>query len=251
MPTNELIEYALNRIRRKAASGGTQQTVAKNPLSGIANKSALDAAAQGTPQTLQVLYGTAPGVSAMNPSGNGALFWDNWGGFTGLSGQVANDAALRGTAMPTATNNSPAPPPVSNTPAIPSGVVGNHGGSGSATGSPIGGVPNAQPNGAPASSTDNFAGPQYNNTLDQALGTNTPTMDQIFGFTYPTPPPPKPQPQGPVPQALINNLYGFGNGSQMGTGSEFFGSLASGGAIIMDAALNKARKAIKGNKKNV
>jgi hypothetical protein len=65
-------------------------------------------------------------------------------------------------------------------------------------------------------------------------------MNQTFGFNYPVPPPPKPQPQGPVSQNLINALYGFGGGSQMGTGT-----YADGGAIVMDALLraNRARKA--------
>jgi hypothetical protein len=87
--------------------------------------------------------------------------------------------------------------------------------------------------------------PTYNNTLDEALGTNNPTMNQTFGFNYPVPPPPKPQPQGPVSQNLINALYGFGGGSQMGTGTGIGTFAASGGAIVMDALLraNRARKA--------
>lgn len=34
--------------------------------------------------------------------------------------------------------------------------------------------------------------PAYGNTLDEVLGTNTPTMQQIFGFNYPQIPPPQP-----------------------------------------------------------
>ena len=79
--------------------------------------------------------------------------------------------------------------------------------------------------------------------LDQVLGTNNPTQNQIFGFNYPQNlPPPKAQPVGPVSQNEINGLYGFGGGSQMGTGT-----FESGGAVIMDA-LNRARKASKGKR---
>jgi hypothetical protein len=74
--------------------------------------------------------------------------------------------------------------------------------------------------------------PSYNNTLDEALGTNNPTMNQTFGFNYPVPPPPKPQPQGPVSQNLINALYGFGGGSQMGTGTFADGGAVGGGFVM-------------------
>lgn len=46
--------------------------------------------------TLQDLYGSAPGASAINPSGNGALLAANWGAFMGPSGMMNQDAALRG-----------------------------------------------------------------------------------------------------------------------------------------------------------
>jgi hypothetical protein len=136
-------------------------------------------------------------------------------------------------------NQTPAPPaaaPAPITPALQGQNVGNAAG---ATGAPLGNIPMASPGGTGTGGA--AAGtPSYNNTLDEALGTNSPTMNQTFGFNYPVPPPPKPQPQGPVSQNLINALYGFGGGSQMGTGT-----YADGGAIVMDALLraNRARKA--------
>ena len=230
IPTNELIQYALDRIRkrRNAASGGFQ------PLP--------DPASTYKYQTTHV-----PNQSWTSNVGEGQTHAP--GGYDSISGGSTYNPAL----APQQAQAPAAPPaatPVANTPAIPSGVVGNHGGVGSpgfAGGTPIGGIPNAQPNGQATNST-NPNGPQYNNSIDQALQTNNPTSDQVFGFTYPTVPPPKAQPVGPVPQSLINNEFGVGDGSQIGTGSEFF---RAGGAVIMDAALNKARKAIKGNKRNV
>ena len=45
-----------------------------------------------------------------------------------------------------------------------------------------------------------ITGPKYQNTLNQVLGTNAPTMQEMFGFNYPNIPPPQPniyaQPQG-------------------------------------------------------
>lgn len=59
------------------------------------------------PMTLQQLYGSTPGSSAMNPSGNGALFAANWGGMMGPSGMMQMDAAQRG-------NSGMGMPPLSN-----------------------------------------------------------------------------------------------------------------------------------------
>ena len=210
IPTNELIQYALDRIRqrRNAANGGTQSV----------------------------------------PTGSWEIgnSSDNHNANT-LSGGTYFTQVPTASSAPTAAPSAPAP---TNTPAIASGTVGNHGGIGSPgfnSSAPLGGIPIAMPNGQATNSTDP-GGPQYNNSIDQALQTNNPTSDQVFGFTYPTIPPPKPQPVGPVPQSLINGEFGVGFGSQTGTGSEFF---RAGGAVIMDAALNKARKAIKGNKRYV
>ena len=235
IPTNELIQYALDRIRqrRNAASGGTQATTTKFPNS----QSSVYNIPGGIGMGGNVFDPSDGTIHIGDPGGEVSGFFNSLGSLNGNQNQPAAPAA-------------PAPAAPANTPAIPSGVVGNHGGAGSpgfASGSPIGGIPNAQPNGAASNSTDP-GGPQYNNSIDQALGTNNPTSDQVFGFTYPTVPPPKPQPVGPVPQSLINDEFGVGNGSQIGTGSEFF---RAGGAVIMDAALNKARKAIKGNKRYV
>lgn len=221
IPTDELIELALQRIqqRRKAASGGAQSSSkAAAPVS-----------------TGQILAGEGMDWSALAPDndpGNPNYAYELGLGPMGESPSSGSDTP------------APMPTPTPNTPAIPSGVVGNHSG---ASGSPIGGVPNAVPTVTPAlNSSTSSSGPQYSNTLNQVLGTNSPNMDQIFGFTYPTPPAPKAQPVGPVSQNEINGLYGFGGGSQEGTGT-----FQGGGAVIMDAALNKARKAIKGNKRHV
>ena len=201
MPTDELIEYALTRLRqrRNAASGGSQTSPSL-----MARQ--YDAA-MGNPDpapTTQTTYIPIPNTAAGGGDANTDLY--------GHTNAPTWDAIQ--TPISTAAASTPQTPaaPTANNPAIASGVVGNHGGAGSpgfASGSPIGGVPNAQPNGAASNST-NPNGPQYNNTLDQALQTNNPTSDQIFGFTYPTVPPPKPQPVGPVPQSEINGLYGLG-----------------------------------------
>lgn len=222
IPTDQLIDLALNKIRQRKNRAGGGSSNADN-LAQIASYNPRGAAALSKMTTVSAIDG-------VNPNGTPNVI------------QVPNYFY----GMSTDSNSSPTPsasPDATNTPAIPSGQVGNH--ANSATGSPIGGVPIATPTVGPVGSTDP-SGPQYNNTLDQVLGTNSPTMDQIFGFTYPTIPPPKPQPVGPVPQSLINNLYGFSDGSQTGTGSQFF---QSGGAVIMDA-LNRARRATKG-KSNV
>ena len=232
IPTNELIQYALDRIRqrRNAASGGTQ-TATKFPNS----QSSVYNIPGGIGMGGNVFDPADGTIHIGDPGGEVSGFFTALGSLNGNQNQGSTAAA------------APTPPPPTNTPAVASGTVGNHGGAGAvggvggASGSPIGGIPNAQPNGQSNNST-NPSGPQYNNSIDQALGTNNPTSDQIFGFTYPTIPPPKPQPVGPVPQSMINGEFGVGFGSQTGTGSEFF---RAGGAVIMDAALNRARKAIK------
>lgn len=217
MPTDELIEMALQRIRQRRADGGE-----------TTNQRNFNAIAAGNPRGAAQLanMNTVSAINGVNTNGTPNVTQvPNY--YYGMSG---GDSSSGPTPAPAA--------PATNTPAIASGTVGNHGGFGSvgsSGSSPIGGVPNAAPTGQPSSST-NPNGPQYSNTLDQALGTNNPTNDQIFGFTYPTIPPPKPQPVGPVSQNEIMSLSGIGQGSQL---------FASGGAIIMDAALNKARKAIK------
>ena len=75
---------------------------------------------------------------------------------------------------------------------------------------------------APANTTiptpDFTPGP---NTLDQVLGTNTPTMQQIFGFNYPPV-----APVAPWPPAALSALTAKGGagGSSTGTGGESNGS---------------------------
>lgn len=237
MPTDELIELALNRIRqrRKAAGGG-----------GIGGGNTID------PSTGSILIGGKTAQQGGNQSFLNLLDTGDAAVPEVPGNQSATDminAVAWGAPLPGSNSNNSsaaAATPAPNTPAVASGTVGNHGGSGAVgssgvSGSPIGGIPNASPIVQPSSST-NPNGPQYSNSLNQALGTNNPTNDQIFGFSYPTMPPPKPQPQGPVSQDERMALSGIGQGSQL---------FASGGAIIMDAALNKARKAIKGNKRYV
>jgi hypothetical protein len=229
MPTNELIARALDIISRHKAAGG-----------GAVNQGIWNGPQKNLPQGVPVP------LSSLSPKDYGSQEQNDGAAMAWLIGLDPSQLGF-GSQQQQAPQAAQTPPSVPG-PAIPSGQVGNHGGNGavSGTGSPIGTLPMAVLPSSSDSMMQPTSGPRYNNSLNQALGTNNPTMDQIFGFSYPTPPPPKPQPQGPVPQAEINGLYGFGGGYQTGTGT-----YNSGGAVIMDAALNTARKAIKGKKVNV
>lgn len=77
----------------KASGGGIDPNASDDEMTG--------------PSTYQGMYGSAPGASLLNPSGNGQMLWDEWGGFTGPSGAIANDAALHG--QPTGGNALMAP----------------------------------------------------------------------------------------------------------------------------------------------
>jgi len=250
MPTPELIAKALQLIaRHKAASGGKQTTDAftaalaapSSKSSSAPAASTAAAAPWGSQQYIQNLG------AALAPSGAPQGIQDNYGRefeaftnpFASMGGGGGGDSAAVA---------APATPPAPLTPALDGQTIGNS--FGSASGNPMGQIPMASPGGNGYGGAASGA-PTYQNTLNEVLGTNSPTQDQIFGFKYPVPPAPKPQPQGPVSQDQINQSYGFGGGSQIGTGTGLDGlsSFAAGGAIIMDALLraNRARKA-KGNK---
>ena len=56
---------------------------------------------------------------------------------------------------------------------------------------------------------------QYNNTLDEVLGTNSPTGQDVFGFQYPNVPPPQPNPYtGPV--STTSGVPSYGAGGMFG-----------------------------------
>lgn len=215
MPTNELIAQALRIInRRKRYPGGS-----------VEDALGLEA---GSEIAAQEQSGSRGGTDEGNP--DAGLVLD----------AIARDNSAPG---PTSTPQQPAPT-TPNTPAVPAGQVGNQGGGGPGIDTPPAGnsIANygANPSPIPMAAPTPYTGTYYNNTLDQVLGTNNPTQSQIFGFNYPQNlPAPKAQPQGPISQDEINGLYGWGTGSQIGTG------LHSGGAIVMDA-LNRARRATKG-----
>lgn len=240
-PTNELIARALKVInRRKRDTGGPtlQSLQAQQAKDETAQRTVNNALGLQAEQQLadESSYGGRGGT--MPYSGAGLMF----------SAINNSDAGLGNQQAPA----QPVPPATPNTPATQGQPVGNQGtptGQGIETG-PTSGPSSYQPPGSPGTTSTGpttgipFALPtgtngySYNNSLDQVLGTNNPTMNQIFGYNYPVPPPPQPQPVGPISQNNINAMYGlFGYGG---------GGYRDGGAIIMNA-LNRARKA-KGNK---
>ena len=235
MPTNELIAQAMRLIngKKRDAGGGTNATAQiANSRSGGVNTAGLIASQQLADES----------VNGGSRNGNGDIYAADYPGLT-------FDAIARGNSpAPVTPQQQPSATTTPNTPAVPTGQVGNQGGSGPSINAPPTGNQIANygtnPSPIPMASPTPFTGNYYNNTLDQTLGTNNPTQSQIFGFNYPQNlPAPKAQPVGPgLLRDEINGLYGFGGGSQMGTGT-----FQSGGAIIMDA-LNRARKASRGSK---
>ena len=248
MPTNALIAKALDIIRRRhAATGGTQTAPTLQSLQ--ANYNTL-ATQQAQEQAQEKQVNGQLGQQAADQIGAA----ESNGGRGGVQSAIYQPEAMIGAildnASPTDQTPTPTPAPTTpNTPAVPTGQVGNQG---TPTGNGIDTPPagnsianyGANPSPIPMASPTPYTGNYYNNTLDQVLGTNNPTQNQVFGFNYPQNlPAPKAQPVGPVSQDEINGLYGFGGGgSQTGTGA-----FQSGGAIIMDA-LNRARKASRGSR---
>src|SRR6185312_494394 len=252
MPTNELIARALEIIRRRHAAAGGTQTAKAPTLDSLQSQYNTLAQQQDQQRQAQLAMAGADRLNATNQladiSASGIR-----GGYQGsYNPRLALDAAIetqgalwRPNAPQTPTQTTPTP----NTPAVTNTPGNNATTGGPGIDSPPAGSSNSDfgpnPSPIPMASPQPYSGSYYNNTLDQVLGTNNPTQDQIFGYTYPTIPPPKPQPVGPISQNEINGLYGFGGGSQMGTG---YGMFQSGGAIVMDAALSRARKASKGKR---
>jgi len=75
----------------------------------------------------------------------------------------------------------------------------------------------------------------YNNTLDEVLGTNNPTGQDVFGFEYPNVPPPQPNPYvGPV--STMSGTYNPGSGGSGAGGSSMSGYQGSVGATPTGAA---------------
>ena len=115
---------------------------------------------------------------------------------TGMNQSMAFDYASAPTAAPAAAPKAAAPTTAA-TPA-PDNTVGN---SFQVTGT----------QGAPV--TDG----KYNNTLNEVLGTNNPTMQDIFGFNYPGVPAPQPNPYvGPV--STMSGSYDPGSGGSSTSG---------------------------------
>jgi hypothetical protein len=242
MPSPELIARALQILARHRAATGGAQTQTAPTLDSLNTQIQQQAAAQARDEASQNTMLNAQGLQASYgmaaQSANGTRYGND---SVGNNPFAMADAVIRArNPVSTAPQQQPTPPPAPITPALQGQNLGNAAG---ATGAPLGNIPMASPGGNGTGGAAAGA-PTYNNTLDEALGTNSPTMNQVFGFNYPVPPPPKPQPVGPVSQNEINGLYGFGGGSQMGTGTGI-GMYADGGAIVMDALLraNRARKA--------
>ena len=92
------------------------------------------------------------------------------------------------------------------------------------------------------------AGQTYNNTLNEVLGTNSPTLNDVFGFQYPNEPPPQPNiyasPSNSVGQAMMDQPTSSPSSSQAGSGgmsnslSGFAGQSGSSPTLNSPAPVN-------------
>jgi len=174
-----IVEKALRLTRRKRATGGTDNTTA-NTNPGIIPEAAINEMI--TPMALS-------GDSSF-PAGGGPI----------SDQQIAELLSFStGTNIPF-TGTGPAPassgPNVVNSPYNPP----------------------APPSTYTPPSNSSITGPAYQNTLNQVLGTNSPTMQEVFGFNYPQIPPPQP------------NIYAQPQATTMPSGSYSAPSTGSSGS---------------------